>query len=240
MAFSEEAVQALVNSYPELCGTDPTSYVIQDFDGVKVKHRLVEVCHADLKYHELGVFDELITACPRQEDHEIAYIRALINGPFQKWKDVIELVQTASGYYYLHIKDLSQVPARVVFNFCIASRAPIEFKGILDRFKDLIGGGIHPSVALAVSGRSLLHNRMENLLTPSSGHWWYQSNHDWAALVGGNPQNLDNCPSFKDNPTASAPADIIWGKGDPITLKSYLTVTIDKLDEKFRKELNLQ
>lgn len=239
MAFNQEVIQELINTYPQICGYYPTAYVIQDFDGLKVGKCLLEVCHANLKYHITGVFDELITAVPRTEPHELGYVQALIDGPFQKWKDLIELVQLTTGQYYLHIKDLNQIPSKVVYNFCIASRAPIEFPAIVSRWDDLIKGDIHPSVALCVSARELFNNKMASLLAPAHGHWWFQANHDWRTIIQGNPKKLDDCPSFSEKPYSSAPADIIWGMGDRTELKDYLKLTVDELDKKFREELNL-
>lgn len=236
MAFRREVIEQLVNTYPKLCGTEPTSYIIQNFDGSKYYKGLLEVCHASLRYPDKTGFEELITATP----NGISYIKALIDGPFHQWKEYIELVQlTDTEYYYLHIKNLDLIPSKVVYNLCIASRAPIEFPAVVSRWDDLIKGGIHPSVALCVSARELRDNKMTQINAPYSGHWWFQSDHDWRTIIQGTPTKLKDCPSFSASPYSSAPTNCIWGKGDPIELKGYLSVTVDELDKQFRKELKL-
>lgn len=240
MAFSDSDIKELVDTYPDLCGETPTSFMAKNWKEDFVWKHLEEVCHADMKYLGLGQFgpDELITAVPETDFASIAYICALLACPFQRWKEYIELCKF-EGSYYLHIKDLNCIPAKVVYNLCIASRAPIEFPHVIKRFNDMIVGLVHPGVALCASARELSHNRMDSLMAPYSGHWWFQPDHDWRAIILGNPE-IEDCPSFADDPSASTPCNPIWGVGDKDVLQSYTELDVNELDKQLRKELNLQ
>lgn len=239
MAFSDQLIAELIYRYPLIDETRTTSYIIQTFEATKVSQVFDAVCHGDLRHHAPGVFDELITATPYSDAPSLGYIRALIDGPFQKWANLIELVEWTEGTYYLHIKDLNLIPAPVVYNFCIASRAPLEFSFIIKQWDQLVRAGVHPSVALCISSRDMYEDKMRSILAPSGGHWWYSSDHDWPSIIQGNPQGTDKVMSYSQFPGSCVPTNVIWGKGNQATLNSYVKMTVLELDQKFREELNL-
>jgi hypothetical protein len=215
----------------------PSSYALWSNDGKHTHKGLAEICHATMRYRPAGKYDQLVTAVPNQSESSLSYLRALISGPFKNYSQYIILDQWVDGNYILRITDLDNVPASVVYNFCIASRAPIEFEDNVDAWAKLVDLGVEPNLAFLISGRSLSGHTLDDVITymgtPSTGHWWFNTMSNWDMVIKGNP--LPVYPvSYKAKPSVCIPCNDMWGNTDPRTLQSYTNKPIRELMEKFK------
>lgn len=194
--------------------------------------------------HEPG-FKNILTAVPESDEASLAYINALIDGPFHKIKDKIHLLwHMGTNQYYLHIEKLDEIPAPVVYNFCIASRGPIEHKRIVKIFNDLVYRGVHKNLALALCGRTLSVYKeaklVSNIIQPNQGHWWYNSLSDLKRIMTGDFVDLET-GSFWENPSGCIPCNVIWGDKTDNTITLLMSLegkTTVELSQIFEKELN--
>lgn len=173
-----------------------------------------------MRYYAVNKWDSLITAVPKATPADLAYLSMLINGPFRCVSDQISLVQDHdTGHYYLECTDLDKWPANLLFNFCIASRAPIEFPNILTYWADLVAKGYDQTLAYLIAssndGKPLTElNRAWNY----NNHCWFDSTSDWRRILKGEPERLSTF-SFRKSPGSVAPCNVIWGRSnDFITL----------------------
>lgn len=199
-----------------------------------------------MKYAPIGVFDEMLTAVPNSSEPSINYIKCLIDGPFRQFKDQINVNQRDKDYY-VHVTDLGIFPASILYNFCIATRAPIEFGESVSRWQKLVDMGVDPNLALLISARNLISKSglytnnptwdcvMSNLLTPSTGHWWFNHNSAWDTVIVGKLPIMHPRYSYKQAPKSCAPTNYIWGDLDRELGRKLTTMTIKEMQEHFTK-----
>lgn len=234
----QELAKKIIAMYPELDAAHPTSYVLFTNDFTSIKETLKYVCHAPMVYAAKG-FDRLITAVPNKSDAALLYLRWLIIGPFHRWAKYLEIKKLGSDYYIL-INDLRNVPANVAYNFCIATRVPIEWPGVLANWYTLIGAGCPPSLAFLCAMRVDMPLRIVDsqvdknqdsknplqwelkFLLPLTGHFWLDPTSDWYLVLAGEPDPAKLSPPYKERPDKSRPCNLIWGFGSK-TLSTDLT-----------------
>lgn len=175
-----------------------------------VKTFCLTACHADMKHVDANTYDRLITAVPKAEPNDLAYLSMLINGPFRCMSDLIHLIQDAEReLWYLECTDLDKWPADVLYNFCIASRAPIEWSHLLDYWAKLVAIGYDPTLAFLISqsnsGKEFAGERAWNF----NHHMWFDASSDWRLILKGEPKHTAH--SFKSKPSACVPCNRIWG-----------------------------
>lgn len=207
----EEYLPKMFSSYSELNGDDEvSSWIVWSNETDKVKIQLNEVCHAKLWSHDPG-FTDLITAVPVADEVSLAYLRMLIHGPFKAMGDLISLEQQGE-YHYLHCSDLDKWPANVLYNFCIASRVPIEHEYLLAGWHTLCKQGYDQVLAFLLSysyGGNLKAKKRD---FPNLCHFWFDPSSNWKCILSGSCDTSE--VSFKKNPKRSIPCNVIWGK-DP-------------------------
>jgi hypothetical protein len=164
----------------------------------------------NMRFHLPG-FDHLVTAYPDQSLNAMRYVRMLMHGPFKAFGDLISLKQHKHRTY-IQVDDLGKWPANVLFNFCIASRVPVEYPQLLGRWVELVKAGYPEVLAFLLSystdGKPFKVSRE----FPSRNHFWFDPPAEWTKIMAGTP-DLD-APSFKDSPFAMLPTNQIWGKSD--------------------------
>lgn len=204
-------LKELLASYPLLSDMSPSSWFVwSDNPALKPLSHLVRVCHADMRYHPAG-YDYLVTAVPRADKVSLAYLRMLIHGPFKAFSDLIELVRL-KNIYYLQCNDLNKWPAPVLFNFCIASRVPIEFQNQLDGWTKLREEG-YPEVLAFLLSHSVGGDDFKNERDfPMNGHDWFDPSADWKRIIDGSP-DLSAC-NYSQAPGNITPSNVIWGKSE--------------------------
>lgn len=214
-------LKALLASYPELNKEYPSSWFSwSDNPGIKPKMQLKAICHADMRYAAAG-HDHLVTAVPKDSKISLKYLRMLINGPFKAFSDLIELVETKDGHY-LQCNELKRWPAPVLFNFCIATRVPIEFPKQLEGWASLREEG-YPEVLAFLLSRSTGGEKFKNVRGfPDHGHYWFDASADWKKIISGDP-DLTGL-NYHTSPTSITPTNVIWGK-------SYDYMHIKSLDD---------
>lgn len=214
-------IRQLISSYPELNGASyPSSFILLNDKGIATCSVFKAACHWQLRTQPIGYHQELLTAVPKKDDLSISYLQFLIEGPFRQFKDMIHLNTTDGGEYYLHVTDLDKFPADVFFDFCIASRAPIEFRPTLNLWSSLKNLGLSPGLAMCVAGLAdlprylcygpptSLDHIMEVSGPPSFGHWWFDMSCDWSNLIKGTPQI--SAKPYKLRPSDCTPCNAIW------------------------------
>lgn len=234
----DKLVDGLLESYDELCGVTPSSWIVFSSDFSQVNTNLAKICHAEMKYHPVGKYDELLTAVPRSSTESLSYLQGLVDGPFRQYKDLISLKQR-EGVYYFHVTGLDKFPAKALYNFCIATRVPIEFSENVQRWQHLVNLGVDPNLAYLISARDLTHGiprwetKMNDLAVPSIGHWWFNQNSDWEPLIVG--KITADTISYKMGPSHCTPTNKIWGEVDRDFYYRLRHMTIKKLQEHFIK-----
>jgi hypothetical protein len=212
----EKYLPQLFDTYPNISFYDPddfkkkkiSSWFVWTKDG-KIKTHFNKVCHADMHYYASTGWDELITAVPKSDDLSLEYLRMIIRGPFKSMSHLIKLDKVDNNYY-LHCMSLDKWPANVLFNFCIASRVPIEFSGLLKPWAKRCEEGYDPVLAYLLTysyGYPQKTTRSFHFGRP--GHLWFDPGSDWQNILNGTFQNVSD--SYKTSPSDCCPSNIIWG-----------------------------
>ena len=212
-------LKELLASYPKLNEENPSSWFVwSDNPEIKPKSSTAYICHAEMRNAYAG-YDYLVTAVPKADALSLSYLRMLIHGPFKAFSDLISLVRINKDQYYLQCSNLKRWPAPVLYNFCIASRTPIEFPGQLAAWEQLKAEGYPEVLSFLLShsagGGKFKYARM----FPQHGHYWFDPASDWKNIIGG---RVDvSGPSYHELPGAVTPSNQIWGKADDyIVIKS--------------------
>lgn len=208
----EKALKAVIETYPQLNSATPSSWYAWSTDGAKHIIQLCEICHAQLTYYNPG-YQHIITAFPKQGELDIKYIRMLISGPFRAFSDLISL-NVFEDNYYIQVDHLDRVPAKVLYNFMIASRVPIEFDHLYNNWTELCKAG-YPEVlawllSYSTNGKPFKGERFH--FFPRYNHFFIDNASDWKRILSGNPDMKS--PSFYENPKETRPCNVIWGMSD--------------------------
>ena len=207
----EKELLQLIASYPSLTDLAPSSWFVWSEDtGIPPKLRLASVCHADMRFHSAG-YDHLVTAMPMRDEISIRYIRMLIHGPFRAFGDLITLKKHKHDYY-IQVDHLDKWPANVLFNFCIASRVPIEYPYLFERWRELVKEGYPEFFSFLLSYSTAGKPFKKEREFPCHNHFWFDPAADWHKLLAGSPDLT--VKSFRDAPWNTTPANVIWGKSD--------------------------
>lgn len=190
----------LFNSYCSIDNNTPSSWVVWTEDCLDIHLKTLRVCHSDMVDLDSG-FDHLITAMPNKKPIDVAYQRMLISGPFKGWSDLIS-IESIDGQYFIHCSDLDKWPANVLYNYCIATRVPIEHRILLFEWDRLVKSGVGPTMAFLLS---YLHNVEE-----IGEHLWFDTTSDWLSILRG--EVCSSSDSFKIDPSGCTPCNIIWGR----------------------------
>lgn len=185
----------------------------------------------------------MILAVPKKDEQSLAYIEWLINHPFKRFKDIIHLLKH-NDEYYIHILDLTKFPANALFNFTIATRAPIEFEPTMNMWSKLIGLGLTPGLANLIAGLVVVKPESYNYREPAldgkltmvgpmhSGHWWLFNHSNWDQVLAGEMTGLTKPYTESGN---CVPAAAIWGEQEQ-TYDMFENYTLQQLAEKFPNE----
>ncbi len=254
----QEQLAALINTYPALQKHGaPSSYMLYSNDDKHITTQFLKVCHADMPFMMSGVFDQLITAMPFTDMISYDYIRFLSDGPFRLFADRIH-VEEFNGSKYIRCSDLHTWPANVLYNFCIATRMPIEDHHMLEHWWSMWLGGVDPGLAMLVAARiahctdrvswefkpAPLHDadpwirkiRQIEIMSPNSNHMWFNTTSDWRAIMSGNMVMKAFNGNYKDNPKQARPCDQIWGKVGRKEGSSLVGLTVKELTQHFSKD----
>ena len=179
--------------------------------------RLNVVCHAMMSYTPKGA-DTLLTACPKRDKLSLDYINWLIRGPFRSYQDKISLEKHGKDYI-IRCANLGEWPANILFNFCVATRVPIEHRAILERWGKLVDAGCDENLAGALSWYAVtdLDTKLGSMVDyyNRSNHFWYDRPAKLENIVYGLFESSKVSVSFKLKPNAVAPSNVIWGHHIP-------------------------
>lgn len=202
-------LKTLLASYPQLSEENPSSWFVwSENPNLPPKSWEAVICHADMRYTHAG-YDYLVTAVPKNDAVSLRYLRMLIHGPFKAMSDLIFLIKVKDEHY-LMCSELEKWPAPVLFNFCIASRVPVEFAHKLEGWTSLLEDGYPEVLAFCMShstgGKPFKHKRH----FPEHGHDWFDPSSDWKKIIEGTPDLTGK--DYKSTPGAVTPCNAIWGK----------------------------
>lgn len=204
----EAALKQVLSSYPYLTETNPSSWCVwSDSPYLPPLFKLQQVCHADMRWHKIG-YDHLVTAFPKTDKLSLKYIRMLISGPFRAFSDTISL-KKLKDQYFLQVDQLDKWPANVLFNFCIASRGPIEFEHLLKYWNQLIWDGYPDVLAFLLSYSTDGQAFKKERKFPQNNHFFIDPASNWRHVLNGTP-NMD-VKSYKEGPHGITPSNSIWG-----------------------------
>lgn len=185
---------------------------------LKPKSYTLQVCHADMRYTPKG-YDYLVTGVPKVDKVSLAYLRMLIHGPFKSVSDLISLVKV-KDQFYLQCSDLEKWPAPLIFNFCVASRAPIEFENQLNHWWALVQEGYPEVLGFLLSHSCGGKNFKYERTFPESGHHWFDPQSDWKRIMEGNPDLTGY--RYDKYPASVTPSNVIWGVSEDYKIISKL------------------
>lgn len=235
----EEQIKNIVKSYKGLDTSNCCSFAAVSDDGKIQSTHILHVCHAPLVYIGLGLYDQIITSYPVADKIDLDFFEFMKTQLYRKWSDHFLLEQTEEGKYYIRISNLSKIPANVVFNFCICSRAIVEVKDHVVTWSKLVAQGLHPIFAFALCRASYID--AEDLDGPvysctwMSGHWPCDHTLDLKTFLSG-PSRLSK--NFKDSPESCTPTNNIWGNsGD---LKELKGISVREFWEKWKTTFNTE
>lgn len=203
----KKTLESMFTTYPKLNLSHPTSYVL--WSGEKIKTHLSEICHASMRY-EKDNWDQLVTAVPKSDQLSLEYLRMLIRGPFRSMAHLIRLDRVKDNYY-IHCMSLDLWPANVLFNFCIASRIPIEFDYFLKPWATRCEAGFDATLAflLTYSYGKTPKDKVRSFYNDRVGHLWLDPASSWTNILHG--EFINPSAPFKTNPNGVTPTNCIWG-----------------------------
>jgi hypothetical protein len=211
----------LFQTYPRLTASSPSAWFMWSDDGKKNKFQHATICHGNMSYEEPG-YDHLVTAVPKSDELDLAYQRMIINGPFKSLSDLISLEQV-DNRWYIRCSNLAKWPANALYNYCIATRLPIEFGQMLPRWAELTEKGYNSTLAflLSYSTNGKAWDKENGRSWPSNGHLWLDPSSNWARIIQGDMKDVST--SFKEDPKATRPCNVIWGTSKNYDKFSWLT-----------------
>lgn len=214
--------------------------------------RYADICHANMRYHSGKLYDQLITGVPRDNPLDLAYITFLIEGPFRSFQDRISLetIEIEGVHkFYLRCTKLDTWPANVIYNFCIATRVPVEFSAILPLWGKMVEAGVNQSLAFLVASRVYKRGektldpadfspdpwewKLDSLYCPNSGHFWFDPTSGWEPILLGEPLINAFTANYKANPAGCTPCNSIWGKVKPTDRDRLSHKTVKQLSDHF-------
>lgn len=223
----EAPFKSLFNTYNRLNKNYPSSWFVWSSTTGNLKQHEAEICHASMKYAPPG-FDNLVTACPRVDEISLNYQKMLIGGPFRSMSDLITL-ECVNEKYFIHASNLERWPANVLYNYCIATRIPIESRNLLDVWNDYVKLGYDRVLAflIAYSGYNFWEQEFEKTrILQENGHFWLSPNSDWKSILSGTI--ITEAKSYFEKPSNGFPCNTIWGSSNNKLL-------INKTDEELAK-----
>lgn len=244
----DEALNKMFGRYPTQAN-GPSSYIlINKAEPKAVQLHLGEACHMSMVYAHPNLWDVCLTACPNTDEISLAYIRMLINGPFRAFSDSIS-IETVDKNHYIKIDNLDTIPGNVVYNFCIATRIPIEHRFFLDPFADFLGRGVNPTLAFLLSYQVSIQAGVKGQEGPTalranynSNHMWYDSTSLWSNLLKGEMDQKVFSPPYKKSPTDGRPCNNIWPKYNRFSGKVEFkpeNLTVEEICEYFELPIAL-
>lgn len=236
----EDVIKSVVGSYRGITKSKCASFGLVSNDRHTVPFVILNyVCHAQLSSSwptpKYNTWDHLITSYPVKSDKHLDFFAFMKNVLYKQWSDVIQLEQTTDGKYYIHVTDLSKIPANVLYNFCICSRTIVEKPEYVRIWHKLCKNGIHPAFAFAVC-RADSRGKL-NEVVGSAGDDWEHWPHYMAAsldrLIISGPAST--AASYKTDPSQAAPTNIIWGEAKD--LKNLQGSTIKKFWNEWKDKI---
>lgn len=200
-------------------------------------------------YHEANTYDQLLTAVPCDQALDLAYITFLIDGPFRAFRDRIFLEQHEDKYY-LRCDKLDTWPANVLFNFCIATRTPIEFPHVVKAWGQLAQAGVNEALAIILASKFTFlklgsgYNRKRDVpegdpwdwkldqFEGPLGHFWFDPVSKWTTLINGLPLIAEYSRDYRSRPPEVTPTNKIWGLAEKDVLLSMIGLTVREITEK--------
>lgn len=229
----------IVGSYKTLSLAYNCSFAVVSNDGSESKYWLRMPCHARLEDVHANVYDQIITSYPAEDELDLKFFDFMKNILYKKWSNFFHLEQTEDGKYYIRISNLSEIPANVVFNFCICSRTIIERKETLLVWQKLIDNGVHPSFSYAICRASIgteHPNLLDNIVSSLgslSGHIPIDQTASMKRVVIEGPEGC--AVSFKEDPESSRPTNCIWGNDKDF--RPLIGTSIREFWEKWEKNI---
>lgn len=249
----------LVKTYPHIQKNSPSCWVMFNNDFTEIAEEYLQVCHAKMACNpgysgygiKLGVYDQLLTAVPNSSELALDYLTWLIKGPFRSIKDHVHLKtlkdETGTTYHYVHVTGLDVIPSNVVYNFCIATRTPIEWVAILEAWDKMVNAGVTRPLALLIAPYVDKVTRMSKsdvmfqqgvqsplnwelkFSYPETGHYWLDEQSDWTRVILGDPDYSKFARPYKESHLGARPCNIIWGKGDRKFFESLKNKTVKEV-----------
>lgn len=236
----EDAIKSVVGSYSDITKSKCASFALVSNDSRQAPLIvLTYVCHAPLTYPwpapKYNTWDHLITSYPVKSDDHLDFFEFIKNVLYKQWSDVIQLEQTTDGKYYIHVTDLSKIPANVLYNFCICSRTIVEYPARITIWRKLCKKGLHPAFAFAVCRADSAGKLNQIVGSPGedSEHCCFYMAASLDRLIVSGP--VSTAVSYKTNPTAATPTNIIWGEAKD--LKNLQGSTIRKFWNEWRDQI---
>lgn len=211
--FVEQNIPKLIATYPGVTGEHPSSWFCVNQEG-NGNAWYDNACHSTMCYADKGKWDELYTGVPKDDEIGIAYQRMLIHGPFKAYSDLISLEQHGK-HYVLHVTDLDKIPANVLYNFCVASRVPVEHSQLLKPWYDGVQLGFDPTLSFLLSystnGQPFDKKRTFNGDRNQTNHFWFYKDADWMRIIKGDVVPNVLSKPYKEHPGGCRPTNVIWG-----------------------------
>jgi len=205
------SAKRLVKLYPKMEKHFPASWIyFSQKEGIKPCEQLQEPCHVEMISSKSNTWDEMITAFPHTDSLSVEYLKMLGRGPFQAYRDVFS-VQKLGEANYIHIIELDHWPANVLYNFCIATRVPLEHNYLMPHWGQLCEKGYDPTLAYMISWSKAGSDKFSKTGRPFPpyGHYWHDNTADWSRILKGD--FLKPSSSFRESPKSCRPTNVIWG-----------------------------
>lgn len=217
---------------------NPCSFgLIKDDDDASIRFA---ACHQPVSHALNGKnakVNQIITSYPKQSEIDVSWFDCLIRYPFKKIADKVSLEETNTGKLYVHIRDVKKIPKQVVYNFCIATRVPVEWGHYYFKEWSALGqAGVNPMLAFLLSSSRLDTSKTDPLdwvLKKRVGYGWhfpFENRSCWFKIITGEYEITRS--------TSCIPCNEIWGN-DPTEKVTFLhNLTVRQICEKLDQPIN--
>lgn len=234
----ENLIKELISEYPNLSDNQPCGWFVYNNDASDFIMHSKYACHALMQTDPPG-FDNLITSAPVKTELALRYYDYLARGPFRAYQDKIS-VEKLDDEYFIRCTELDKWPSNVIYNFCIATRAPFEKDHILDRWKTMTNAGIDENLAFAIA--PFRYNGLDKPVKTPAGypsHFWFDPAASIRNLVDGTFDDTHvSGKSYKDSTATVRPTNCIWGLSTPAERAMVAGKTPIELCDVFSVPLN--
>lgn len=215
-----EAVDTITQKNLNLDYGHRAAFATHDAKADKWETFPVAPCHYDIRTRRGDTVDQILSVVVEGPKHR-RYQEMLLAGPFRAIADKVAIYPSPNKELaYLHLTQLDQVPAQMVYNYLIATRFSWEFEEVIDKWLPWADAGYDPVLSYLYAA--------DTVLGYFNGHVWFDKSSSWKQILAGD-MTAEKI-SYMASPSSCTPCNSIWGHENG---RQRAGLNLEELHEKF-------